>query len=225
MNIVDLSHTIIPEKEEYGCVLEVKNIEDVFTKYKRAPDAWYVIGRIEMNTHCGTHIEAPFHHDRDGLDIASLPIDRLVGPATCIDFSDYGNNDEITYDALVDRCDLLRQGDSVLFDCGVSEHYGTEHGHDRPWFNPDGIRWLVEEKKVWSVGTDATGVEVRTSDGGSTGRQPNHEYLLGNGVPLIESLTNLTELHGRRFTLMVLPVKIRGAEAFPVRAIAIQEDI
>ena len=224
MNIIDLSHTIVPEKEEYGCVLDVKNIEEVFTKYKRAPDAWYVIGKIEMNTHCGTHIEAPFHHDRDGLDIASLPIDRLVGPATCIDFSGYGNNEEITFDALIDRCSILRRGDAVIFDCGVAKNYGTDRGHDRPWFNPEGIRWLVEEKQVWSVGTDATGVEVRTSSGGSTGRQPNHEYLLGNGIPLIESMTNLTELHGRRFTLMVLPVKIRGAEAFPVRAIAIQED-
>ena len=85
MNIIDLSHTIVPEKEEYGCVLDVKNIEEVFTKYKRAPDAWYVIGRIEMNTHCGTHIEAPYHHDKDGLDIASLPMECLVGLATCID--------------------------------------------------------------------------------------------------------------------------------------------
>jgi arylformamidase len=224
VNIIDLSHTIVPEEEEYGCVLDVKNIEEVFTKYKRAPDAWYVIGRIEMNTHCGTHIEAPYHHDKDGLDIASLPIERLVGPATCIDFSNFGTNEEITFDDLVTRCGTLRQGEAVIFDCGVAEHYGTDRGHDRPWFAPEGIKWLVEEKKVWSVGTDATGVEVRTATGGSTGRQPNHEYLLGNGVPLIESLTNLAQLRGQHFTLMALPVKIKGAEAFPARVIALKEE-
>jgi arylformamidase len=222
-SIIDLSHSLVPENEEYGCELTVKNVEDVFPQYKRAPDAWYVIGKVEMNTHCGTHIEAPYHHARDGLDIASLPMDRLVGPAACFDFSDYGNNDEIRAEELVSRCGSLRVGDAVIFDCGVAGSYGTEKGHDRPWFDPEGIRWLVEEKKVWSVGTDATGVEVRTASGGSTGRQPNHEYLLGNGVPLIESLTNLGQLHGRRFTLMVLPVKIRGADAFPARVIAIKE--
>lgn len=222
-SIVDLSHTIVPETEEYGCQLTVRNVEDVFPQYERTPDVWYVIGKIDMNTHCGTHIEAPFHHDKEGLDIASLPMDRLIGPAVCVDLSDYGNNQEITSLEVISRCGLIQSGDAVIFDCGVARNYGTRRGHDRPWFDPDGIRWLVEEKKVWSVGTDATGIEVRTTTGGSTGKQPNHEYLLGNGVPLIESLTNLEQLRGLRFILMVLPVKIKGADAFPARVIAIKE--
>jgi arylformamidase len=222
-SIVDLSHTIIPEQEEYGCVLDVKNIEEVFPKYRRAPGAWYVIGKVWMNNHCGTHVEAPFHHIKDGLDIASLPLERLVGPATCVDLTDFRNNQEITLDALCSRCKSVQTGDAVLFDCGVAKNYATKAAHDRPWFAPDAIKWLVDEKKAWSVGTDATGVEVRTSSGGSTGRQPNHEYLLGHGVPLIESLTNLETLHERRFTVMCLPVKVEGAEAFPARVLAILE--
>lgn len=223
-SIVDLSHTIVPEREEYGCSLEVRNVEEVFPQYRRAPDAWYVIGKVTMNTHCGTHVEAPFHHVRDGLDVASLPLERLVGPAACIDLSDFGNNEEITLDDVVSRAAALRRGNAVLFDCGVSGNYGTPRFHERPWFAPAAIRWLVDDRKVWAVGTDATGVEVRTTSGGSTGEQPNHEYLLGHGVPLIESLTNLQKLHGLRFTLMVLPVKMRGAESFPARVIAVKED-
>lgn len=223
--VIDLTHIIVPENEEYGCELTVRNVEDVFPKYERAPDSWYVIGKVEMNTHCGTHVEAPLHHDRDGLDIASLPMERLVGPATCIDFSDFGNNQEITAADLFARCGSLQTGEAVILDCGVAQNYATERGHDRPWFDPEGIRWLVEEKHVWSVGTDATGVEVRTATGGSTGEQPNHEYLLGNGVPLIESLTNLGQLRGEHFTLLVLPVKIKGAESFPARVIAIKESV
>ena len=221
--IIDLSHTIVPEEEEYGCTVEIRSVEEVLPQYRRAPGAWYVIGKVTMNTHCGTHVEAPFHHVKDGLDIASLPLDRLVGPAVCIDVSDFGNNQEITLADVRSRSGSLRSGDAAVFDCGVAGNYGTPRFHERPWFAPEAIHWLVDEKEVWSVGTDATGVEVRTPDGGSTGRQPNHEYLLGNGVPLIESLTNLQGLRGERFTLMVLPVKIRGAESFPARVIAIKE--
>jgi arylformamidase len=221
--IVDISHTIVPEREEYGCSVEVRNIEEVMPKYRRAPDAWYVIGKVTMNNHCGTHVEAPFHHVKDGMDIASLPLDKLIGPAACIDVSDFGSNQEITLEAIRARTGPLQGGDAAVFDCGVAENYGTPRAHDRPWFAPEAIRWLVDEMKVWSVGTDATGVEVRTAAGGSTGQQPNHEYLLGHGVPLIESLTNLQGLHGQRFTLMVLPVKIRGAESFPARVIAVKE--
>lgn len=223
--IVDLSHVIVPEEEEYGCVLDVKSIEEVFPRYRRQPGEWYVIGKVWMNTHCGTHIEGPLHHVRDGIDIASLPLDKLIGPATCIDVSDYGNNDEITRQDVEFRAKELKTGDAVVFDCGVAKHYGTRQGHDRPWFSPEAIRWLVDVKNVWSVGTDATGIEVRTPKGGSTGEQPNHKYLLEHGVPLIESMTNLEELRGKRFTLMVMPVRIKGAEAFPARVLAIKEKV
>ena len=52
--------------------------------------------------------------------------------------------------------------------------------------------------------------------------QPNHELLLGAGIALIEYLANLDQLLGKRFVAFVLPVKIKGAEAFPVRVVAFE---
>ena len=51
--------------------------------------------------------------------------------------------------------------------------------------------------------------------------QPNHELLLGAGVPLIEYLTNLKPLLGKRLWTFTLPVRLMGAESFPARVIAI----
>jgi arylformamidase len=48
-----------------------------------------------------------------------------------------------------------------------------------------------------------------------------HENLLKNDIPIIEGLTNLENICGRRFYLIALPLKIRGLESSPVRAIAI----
>ena len=48
--------------------------------------AWYW---LEIGEHVGTHFDAPIHWitGRDGEDLASVPAERLVGPAIVIDKS------------------------------------------------------------------------------------------------------------------------------------------
>ena len=46
-----------------------------------------------------------------------------------------------------------------------------------------------------------------------------HKRLLAAGVPMVENLTNLAALRGRRFDFAALPLKI-SAEASLVRAVA-----
>ena len=70
---------------------------------------------------------------------------------------------------------------------------------------------------------DTSGIEIRNPDGSPSYGQPNHEALLGAGIPLLEYLTNLKDLIGKRFMTYILPVKVAGAEAFPVRVIAVEE--
>ncbi len=68
--------------------------------------------------------------------------------------------------------------------------------------------------------------EVETNSGvagesGFDSAQPAHNIALGAGVPIYECLVNLGALVGRRFTFVGLPLRIAGAEACPVRAVAI----
>jgi arylformamidase len=81
---------------------------------------------------------------------------------------------------------------------------------------------MVHDRKIKVMGVDTSGHEVRSEDGSPFYGQPNHEALLGAGVPLVEYLTNLHLLLDRRFVAFMLPVKIVGAEAFPVRVIAFE---
>ena len=88
--------------------------------------------------------------------------------------------------------------------------------HDRPYLTEEAVHWLADEKKVNIIGTDATGIEVR-GEGGKN--QPNHQYLMARGIPLIESMTNLDKLEPG-FTLIILPLMIAGLDSCPVRVIA-----
>jgi kynurenine formamidase len=51
----------------------------------------------------------------------------------------------------------------------------------------------------------------------------NHIALLENGIPMIQFLTNLSQVGANKFTLVALPLKIRGGDASPARVIALVE--
>ena len=42
------------------------------------------VTRIEMGSHTGTHIDAPFHFVEGGRRLEEIPLDDLVGPVTVV---------------------------------------------------------------------------------------------------------------------------------------------
>jgi arylformamidase len=225
--VVDLSHTIIPGEEEYRLELDTRLVDEweQFAKYPRAHDSWYVISEVKMNTHTGTHVEFPYHHVRDGLDAATFPLENLVGQGIVIDVSDWGHGQEIPLEDLKCLADnKIQQGDIVYFYTGCDKYYRTEKQHHRPWFSTNAVKWLVEEIGIKVMGIDASGIEPRKPDGNPYEGQPNHETLLKAGIPLVEYMTNLMPLINMHFMTFILPIKIKGAEAFPARIIAIMPE-
>lgn len=224
-NPIELSHIAYPEREEYRMEIDTRFTEEwpQFARYKREPDAWYLISEVTLNTHCSTHIEFPFHHVQEGADAATFPVTQLVGQGIIVDISPWReNNSKITLDDLKRVTgNRIRTGDHVYFYTGNDVYYYSDRQHERPWFTTDCIRWLVD-KKIAIMGVDTSGHEVRDEAGRPGAGQPNHELLLGAGIPLIEYLTNLDQLLNKRFASFVLPVKIAGAEAFPVRVVAFE---
>ncbi|MCC7207246.1 MAG: cyclase family protein [Anaerolineae bacterium] len=224
-SVIELSHVTYPAKEEYPMSLDTRFTEQwpQFSQYKRHNDAWYLISEIHMNTHCSTHVEFPYHHVQAGADAATFPVERLMGEGVVIDISPWRTqNTRITLDDLRRVAeDKIRPGHIVYFYTGNDEFYYTPRQHERPWFTTACIAWLVE-RGIMVLGVDTSGIEVRDEGGGASLGQPNHEMLLGAGIPLVEYMTGLDRLLGKRFVTLILPLRIAGAEAFPVRVIAFE---
>lgn len=222
--IYELSHRIDPQKEEYRLEIDSRQVEgwEQFAKYPRLPEAQYLISEITLCTHVGTHVELPLHHDKDGLDAADFPVENLVGETVVLDISAYGNNEEISRTDLIKIADgQIKAGDIVFFYTGLDVNYYTDKQHNRPYFATDAIGWMIDEAKIKLMGVDTSGHEIRHKDSTPVVGQPNHELLLGSGIPLIEYLTNLKPLMGKRLWTFTLPVRIMGAESFPARVIAV----
>jgi len=218
--IVDLSHDMWPGKEEYGLDVETHQIDEVYPQYRRRPDVWYTLQTVHMSCHIGTHIEFPRHFDPEGLDSASYPLERLIGPACVLDFRSKKDNEPITIADIRKYEELIEDGDIVFLRTGRHVKHNKPGGHERPYLTPDATRWLVENKDISAIGVDATGIEVKGTD-----YHPVHSILLKeHGRALIEGVGDLGQLRCTRFEVWILPLKIHGLEASPIRLLAVEDE-
>lgn len=216
--VIDLSHKLLPGQEEYGLEIETFRTQDLYPQYKSHPEDHYILTKVHLTPHVGTHIEAPCHYIRDGMDVSELPLDRLVGDALVMDFSHKQKDEAITLEEIQAYRDRLRPGDIVLIRTGASIHYRTPRAHDRPYLAPEAVDWLIRQG-IACLGTDASGIEPRGVD-----RQVNHLALFSHDIPLIEFMNNLDQIRSERVMLIVLPWNLSGAEASPVRVVAIEPE-
>ncbi len=80
------------------------------------------------------------------------------------------------------------------------------------YLSPEAVDFCVE-KKVSLVGIDYITIEAHGDEA-----FPAHRKLLGNNILVLEGI-NLKEVPAGTYTLLCLPLKIKGGEASPVRAI------
>ena len=163
-----------------------------------------------MNVHTGTHIDAPLHHIRDGKSVDEIQPDTLVGEAWVLDM---GEHRRLTTH-LLEQCWPSANVRRVLFKTKNSRLWGTsseEFASDYSALAEDTGEWLVD-RNVSLVGIDYLSIQL-------FGDSPTvHKVLLEAGVVLLEGL-NLSNVVAGRYELMCLPLKLRGADGAPARAV------
>jgi arylformamidase len=216
--LVDLSHSLQPGKEEYHLDLATHFTDELYPQYTRSPDTWYILQDIDMSSHCGTHVEFPYHHCRTGMDAAAFPLERLVGDCVLLDFRHKVPGDLVSREDLAPHAGAIRPGDMLLFNFNCARFYRTPQSHDRPQISLDAIQWLIFDRKISLIGSDASGIELK-----GVPDQPVHQLLMDNGIPIIEFAAHLDDLRAARFTLFVLALSVRGLDSCPVRLLALED--
>jgi arylformamidase len=214
--IIDLTQVMRPGKEERKLELRTYNVEEVLPHIHREKDVWYIMQEVTMLTHIGTHVESPYHYLKDGPDVSQLPLESLVGEGIVLDFSHKKPMEAIDVTELSSHDNRIHERDIVLLRTDRSHYYGTRDYHQRPYLTPDGAKWLIE-KRIRCLGIDASGIEVK-----GINTQPDHKLLFESGIPVVENLVNLDQIGKERVLVLILPLKIEGMDACPVRVVAIQ---
>lgn len=175
--------------------------------------------QIRLNSHTGTHLDAPFHFYPDGTTIDQMDVSLFQGNAVIVDLRNIIHAKEgIEVSHLEPYMDRIQKDSIVLFATGWGPKRSMEHEYmyDWPYLTGPAAEWL-KEKGIKGVGIDAM------SMGGwydGTGR-PCHEVLLSAGIWILEELhipDELTEI-GNCY-LMAYPIKLKGFSGAPTRAVA-----
>jgi len=183
-----------------------------------------------LNDHFGTHLDAPSHIVRGAPSVDQVDLSRLFGEAVVLDCS-FARGRGLTGDDFARAEPGVRQGDIVLV--YTREEPGTPGDYlvSQTYVTPDGAQWLVGAG-VRAVGVEPFGFE-HVYDGICVREVyrpevedpwPAHRICLSAGIYIIEGLTNLGPLAGRRVRFAGLPLPVPNSSGSPIRAIAWDED-
>ena len=212
---IELSHQIVPGMKTYPGLPEpqVDVVVDYQDSRQRYEDkAEFYIANLHLCGNTGTYVDSPRHRYRDGMDIASLPLDRLADlPTTTIDATAAGRAIGADF---VRSLDLA--GRAVLFRTDFSNHWGTDaYFSNNPFLTAEACDMLVARRPAF-VGIDSLNID----DTGDPSR-PAHTKLLGAGIPICEHMTNLKAVPQVGARLHAVPIAWVGGVTFPVRAYVI----
>ncbi len=166
--------------------------------------------RICMDMHTGTHIDAPLHMLSTGDTVENIDLAKVITKCKVFDFVHL--TDKITKEDLKSK--KIERGDFVIFKTRNSLR--EDFDFNFVYLEKSGAEFL-RQKGVIGVGIDALGIE-RDQPGHET-----HKILLGSGIVILEGL-RLKDVEEGEYFLFAVPLKIKGAEAAPVRAVLIKQD-
>lgn len=169
------------------------------------------VGAITISVHTGTHADAPLHYKEGAAAIDELPLRPFIGPATVLDVGDA--NVICPRHVKPHAHDLARR---VLFKTPHSE-LGPDQWQDAfPSVAPETVRWLGQ-RGVVLIGTDTPSIDPVDS-----ASLPAHHELLQHGIVNLEYL-NLSGVAPGTYRLIAFPLRLKGLDASPVRAVLIDE--
>ncbi|MCW3024064.1 MAG: putative cyclase [Conexibacter sp.] len=205
------------------------------SRYDDAGPAW-AWSVLELGEHTGTHFDAPIHWitGRDGQDVASVPPERLIGPAVVIDKSAEAAADPdylLTVDdvrAFEAEHGPLPEGGWLLLRTGWDARaddqdafLNVEDGRSRtPGPDAECARYLAHETAIVGIGVETVGTDAGSA-GGFEPPFPVHGYFLGAGKYGVTQLANLAELPPTGSIIIVAPLRLVDGTGSPARVLAL----
>ncbi len=159
------------------------------------------ITRVLMETHSGTHIDAPFHMIPDGKKLSDIPLENFMGRATVLEC----NGPEIKASDIPDSHEKM-----VLFKTRNSDRYDTFHT-DFTYIS------LEAAKKLVSHHATLAGIDYLSVEKFGSPEPVVHRELLNAGIVIVEGLY-LKGVKPGNYNMVCFPLSM-SEDGGPCRAI------
>ena len=197
---------------------------------------FYSAYRYSAAEHGGTHLDSPVHYAKGRYTVDEIPLQQLMGAAIVIDVTTQcaANPDYLVsvadFENWERRNGRIPQGTIVLLRTGFGKFYpdrrkylGTDERGDQavsklhfPGLDPAAARWLTQNRSIKAIGLDTASI-----DHGQSTLFESHRILFEKNIPAFENVANLDQLPARGFSVIALPMKIKGGSGGPLRIVAI----
>jgi kynurenine formamidase len=196
---------------------------------------YYSAYRYTAAEHGGTHLDAPSHFAKGRHSVDQIPLEQLMGNAIVIDVSSQcaGNSDYLVSVADFQNWERkygrIPNGTIVFLRTGFGKFYpdarkylGTdERGAEAvaklhfPGLDPKAATWLVQNRSLKAIGLDTASIDY-----GQSSLFESHQILYDKNILAFENVANLDQLPIKNFSVIALPMKIKGGSGGPLRIVA-----
>ena len=210
MYIIDLTHEI-----KNGMMIYPGDPEIAITEGLTHERDYCHVDQLHLNSHTGTHIDAPLHFLPEGKPITDFAAEAFLRRGIAIDLRHKKASEPIAKEDLSSA--RLEKGDAAVLVTGWYRYFGTEEYLKHPYLSKEAAEYLVEQG-VSIVAVDFLNVDQTCGDAWDA-----HHILLGNETLIVENLDNTFTLDFQKVYLFsFLPLKVLGTDGSPIRAVAIE---
>ncbi len=168
------------------------------------------LSSFEIDSHFGTHIDAPFHFDEYGKKVDQLDLNKLIGEVFVLELRGIRSisGSDLANSKIPKGCNkLILKTDNQIYWDENNQIFQEEFCS----INESGAKWL-NENGFHLIGIDYLSIQ-RFNDGPET-----HQILLNAEIIILESL-NLKNVTQGLYDIICLPLNLQGFEGSPVRAL------
>ncbi|XP_054284447.1 isatin hydrolase-like [Macrosteles quadrilineatus] len=229
---IDLTHPV-NEKTVYW----LKEKFELEPTVRRTDPYWAASNKLSTPEHGGTHIDAPYHFNKDGWKLGQVPLNRLFMvegvlinkteevlkdpeyQLTAKDIKDW----EEENGALPSNCVVL-----VKFGWGIRypdrvKYFGlkSDDDFDRhfPTISGDAADYLVQSGKVFGIGIDTASPDIKDD-------MIFHRKTSKHNIFILENLDlkNIEGIPSRGFKLAIQPMKIEEGTGGPIHVVLVNDE-
>ncbi len=170
------------------------------------------LSSVTTTLHLGAHTDAPNHYAPRSVGIDQVNLETYLGPAQVIDCTKV--KEEIGVDD-IDLKDITAP--RILFK--TNSFPNADQWTDKFSYISALLIQKLHEKGVRLVGIDTPSIDHATSKD-----LPAHSVIAKNAMAILEGIV-LKDIQPGNYTLIALPLRIKDADASPVRAVLIQDSL
>ncbi len=209
--IIDLSHPL-----QNGTVVYPGDPKPDITVATTLEKEGYNLSNVHIGSQSGSHVDAPYHFQNDGLTIDQMDLKYCMGNAVVIDVSYKKEQEEITLLEVQHYEKEIEKADIVLFRTDWYRYAGEEKFFLHPYVSKEVGEYLLAH------GIKTLAIDAINADKTGGTQFPIHDMYADNSGLIAENLAHFDEIDFSEPFVIFLPLKLVGVDGSPVRAVAVE---